>query len=79
MYYYICKEICWVDNSHSVFYTFLNHNEREDFIMCINDKVVFDGDIYVIIYDYKNGSYEIRNEQTPRKVHLVKETEIYAL
>ena len=49
------------------------------FIMCINDKVVFDGDIYIIIYDYKNGRYEIRNEQSPKKVHLVKESEIYAL
>lgn len=47
--------------------------------MCINDKVVFDGDIYIIIYDYKNGRYEIRNEQSPKNVHLVKESEIYAL
>ena len=47
--------------------------------MCINDKVVFDGDIYIIIYDYKNGRYEIRNEQRPKNVHLVKESEIYAL
>jgi len=45
----------------------------------INDKVLFDGDIYVIIYDYKNGKYEIRNEQSPRKVVLVKESEICAV
>jgi hypothetical protein len=45
-------------------------------MMCVNDKVVFNGDIYIIIYDYKNGRYEIRNEERPRKVHLVKETEI---
>ena len=79
MYLEYLKENCRVDNIYSVFYTFLNHNGREGFIMCINDKVVFDGDIYIIIYDYKNGRYEIRNEQSPKKVHLVKESEIYAL
>ncbi|WP_159433425.1 hypothetical protein [Bacillus tuaregi] len=47
--------------------------------MTINDKVLFAGDIYVILYDYKNGLYEIRSEQSPRKVVLVKENEIQVL
>jgi len=44
--------------------------------MTINDKVLFDGDIYIILYDYRNGRYEIRSEKSPRKVVLVKENEI---
>ena len=44
--------------------------------MTINDKILFAGDVYTIIYDYKNGRFEIRNEESPRKVFLVTEKEI---
>jgi len=47
--------------------------------MTINDKVLFAGDVYIILYDYKNGRYEIRSEKSPRKVMLVKENEIQML
>jgi hypothetical protein len=48
----------------------------EEFNMTINDKILFAGDVYTIIYDYKNGRFEIRNEESPRKVFLVTEKEI---
>ncbi|WP_394231778.1 hypothetical protein [Niallia oryzisoli] len=47
--------------------------------MTINDKVLFAGEVYIILYDYKNGRYEIRSEKSPRKVMLVKENEIQML
>lgn len=47
--------------------------------MTINDKVLFAGDVYIILYDYKNGCYEIRSENSPRKVVLVKANEIQIL
>jgi uncharacterized protein involved in propanediol utilization len=44
--------------------------------MKINDKVLFSGSIYTILFDYKNGKYEIRSEQPPLKVVLVREEEM---
>lgn len=44
--------------------------------MAIKDKVLFSGNVYRIFYDYKNGQYEIKSENNPRKVLLVKENEI---
>ena len=44
--------------------------------MNVNDKVLFAGDIYLIIFNYKNGRFEIRSEKSPKKVILVTEKEI---
>jgi hypothetical protein len=45
-------------------------------MMSTNDKILFAGDVYTIIYDYKNGRFEIRSDKSPRKVFLVTEKEI---
>lgn len=39
-------------------------------------KVLFAGDVYTIVYDYKNGQYEIKKEDERSKVLLVSENEI---
>lgn len=44
--------------------------------MRINDKVLFAGDVYMIVYDYKNGLYEIKKGDKLSKVLLVTENEI---
>lgn len=44
--------------------------------MGINDKVLFAGHIYRILFDYQNGRYEIRSEVSPKKVILVRKEEI---
>jgi hypothetical protein len=41
-----------------------------------NNKILFAGDVYTIIYDYKNGQYEIKKEDERSKVLLVSENEI---
>lgn len=45
-------------------------------IMSINDKVIFSGKIYRIIYDYRNGQYEIMKDDLLRQVELVTEDQI---
>lgn len=47
--------------------------------MAINDKVLYSGDVYKIIYDYKNGQYEIMRDDLLRKVELVTENQIIKL
>ncbi|MEY2194411.1 hypothetical protein AB7942_16965 [Neobacillus sp. BF23-41] len=47
--------------------------------MGTNDKVLFAGDVYTIIYDYKNGLYEIKKEDERGKVVLVSENDINKL
>lgn len=47
--------------------------------MAINDKVLYSGDVYKIIFDYKNGQYEIMREDLLRKVELVTESQIRKL
>ncbi|WP_318502797.1 hypothetical protein [Bacillus sp. T3] len=47
--------------------------------MTINDKVLYSGDVYKIIFDYKNGHFEIMRDDLLRKVELVKENEIQRL
>lgn len=44
--------------------------------MAINDKVIYSGNVYRIFYDYRNGQYEIKSENNPRKVLLVSEEEL---
>lgn len=44
--------------------------------MTINDKVLYSGKIYKIIYDYRNGQYEIMKDDLLRQVVLVKEHQI---
>jgi hypothetical protein len=44
--------------------------------MSENNKILFAGDVYTIIYDYKNGPYEIKKEDERSKVLLVSENEI---
>jgi hypothetical protein len=39
-------------------------------------KVLFAGDVYRIVYDYKNGQYEIKKDDERSKVLLVSENEI---
>lgn len=41
-----------------------------------NKKVKYDGHIYAIIFDYKNGLYEIQSIQNPYHVLLVSDKEI---
>ncbi|WP_162990198.1 hypothetical protein [Mesobacillus foraminis] len=47
--------------------------------MNIHDKVLYSGNVYRIIYDYKNGLYEIRRECNFYEVELVSETQICKL
>lgn len=44
--------------------------------MTINDKVLYLGKMYKIIYDYRNGQYEIMKDDLLRQVILVKEDQI---
>jgi hypothetical protein len=41
-----------------------------------NNKVLFAGDVYTIIYDYKNGQYEIKKDDVRSRVLLVSENDI---
>jgi major membrane immunogen (membrane-anchored lipoprotein) len=47
--------------------------------MSNQNKVLFAGDVYTIIYDYKNGQYEIKKDDARSKVLLVSENEISRL
>jgi hypothetical protein len=47
--------------------------------MSNNNKVLFAGDVYTIIYDYRNGQYEIKKDDERSKVLLVSENEISRL
>ncbi|MGJ7922827.1 hypothetical protein [Neobacillus sp. LXY-4] len=47
--------------------------------MAINDKVLYSGNVYKIIFDYQNGRYEIMKEDTLRSVLLVTDHEITKL
>lgn len=44
-----------------------------------NIKVKYHGNIYTIIYDYKNGLYEIKSINNPYNVLLVSDHEICEL
>ena len=47
--------------------------------MSIEDKVLYCGNVFKIIFDYKNGQYEIMQENLLRRVFLVSENEIIKL
>jgi hypothetical protein len=47
--------------------------------MTINDKVLYSGSVYKIVYDYHNGQYEIMKDGLLRKVILVSKNEITLL
>ncbi|MFB9759101.1 hypothetical protein [Ectobacillus funiculus] len=40
------------------------------------ERVSFQGDIYTVIHDYKNGMIEIKNKDRNWDVKLVKRTEV---
>lgn len=44
-----------------------------------NDKVLYSGNVYKIIFDYENGLYEIMRDNLLREVLLVSEEEIIRL
>ncbi len=44
--------------------------------MTINDKVLYLGKIYKVIYDYQNGQYEIMKDDLLKQVHLVKKEQL---